>query len=68
MGQVWRKGKKIKESWTRDGVMFVKKLDDTVSRIDSDIEFQDFATLNELPIDIPNYAYTVFTDEDDDEQ
>ena len=66
-GRVWRKGKKIKESWTRDGVMFVKKLDDTVSRIDSDIEFQDFATLNELPIDINNYAYTVFTDEDDDD-
>ena len=66
-GRVWRKAKKIKESWTRDGVLFLKKLDETVTRVDSDKDLHEFATLHGLRIDIPNYAYNAFTDEDDDD-
>ena len=64
-GRVWRRAKKIKDSWTRDGVFFVKQTNDVVSRVNSDKELFDLAEQLNLDITLPKSPYSVSTDEDE---
>ena len=64
-GREWKRAKKIKDLWTRDGVMFVKQLNDFVSRVNSDKDLFDLADKLDLAITIPKTPYTVSTDEDE---
>ena len=64
-GRVWRRAKKIKDSWTRDGVFFVKQTNDVVSRVNSDKELFDLAEQLHLDITLPKSPYSVSTDEDE---
>ena len=63
-GREWKRAKKITDSWTRDGAMFIKH-SDTVSRVNSDKELFDLADELDLQITIPKTPYTVSTDEDE---
>ena len=64
-GRVWRRAKKIKDSWTRDGVFFVKQTNDVVSRVNTDKELYDLAETLNLDITLPKSPYSVSTDEDE---
>ena len=56
--------KKIKDSWTRDGVFFVKQTNDVVSRVNTDEELYDLAEKLNLDIILPESPYSVSTDEE----
>ena len=64
-GREWKRPKKTNDLWTRDGVMFVKQLNDFVSRVNSDKDLFDLVDKLDLTITIPKTQDTVSTDEDE---
>ena len=57
----WRKSKKIKDTWTRDGVLFVKTNQDEIKRANCDRELDD------LENDVAG-AYAASTESDDNQE
>ena len=53
-----KKQDKIKETWTRDGIIFVKNTDDTVDRVQNVRELEAIEKKFSLVVTIPKTAYT----------
>ncbi|KAK3107602.1 hypothetical protein FSP39_018166 [Pinctada imbricata] len=71
----WKKDGKLKDTWTRDGVLFVKMPNDAIERINSDRELQRLDNKVNQVQDVPrgsplqeDMAYNASTDDDSDEE
>ena len=71
----WKKDGKVKDTWTRDGILFVKMSNDAIERINSDRELQRLDDKLNQVREVPrepslqeDMAYNASTDDDSDEE
>ena len=58
----WKRAKKIKDVWTRDGILFIKNNQNQVKRVENDSQ------LDNVYRELPDNEYLVSTDSDGNEE